>query len=126
MKKNPVIAYGIIAVIGIALMLVLSFVGLNQMDEKQAQGEKKTTEQAGGGEEAATTDPEAIVKSTCSMCHGADLSGGAGPNLQKIGSKYDQAKIENIIMNGTNGGMPGNLVSKEQAAALAEWLAKKK
>lgn len=84
--------------------------------------EKDTNEQKGG---TATANAEEIVQKNCISCHGNNLQGGAGPALNKIGSKYDKAEIENIIHNG-KGGMPGGLLSDEEASTVAEWLSQKK
>ena len=54
---------------------------------------------------------------SCYSCHGDDLSGGAGPQLDNIGSKL----IQQIIVNGT-GAMPGRIVDDETASEIAEWL----
>ncbi len=116
MKKNPVIPFALIAVLGILAMVILSVQGLNQQEEIAN----------GGGEEVAL-DPEAIAQN-CIGCHGGDLEGveGSGPSLQKIGSKYSEEEINEIIMNGIEGtAMPGGLVSSEEAQVLAEWLAQK-
>ncbi|QHS22784.1 cytochrome c [Virgibacillus sp. MSP4-1] len=128
MKKNPVIPFGIIAVLGIVAMIILSGVGVNQMDEA-GKGEKgdSTEQQAEGGGETTDAKPEDIFQNTCASCHGADLAGtGAAPSLQTVGSKYSASEIEEIINNGTDGGMPGGLVKPEQATKIAEWLAEKK
>jgi cytochrome c551 len=53
------------------------------------------------------------------------MEGASGPNLQKVGSKYNQDEIENIINNG-QGSMPAGLVPEEDATVLAEWLAQHK
>ncbi|QDP40631.1 cytochrome c550 [Radiobacillus deserti] len=121
MKKNPVIPYALIAVLGILAMIVLSFVGLDQQDEIANSGEQTEGE-------ATASDPEAVFQNTCAGCHGADLSGGAGgaPSLQEVGSKYSQEEIQDIIMNGKGTGMPAGLVDAEQAEAIAAWLAEKK
>ncbi|MDY0405100.1 cytochrome c [Virgibacillus sp. 179-BFC.A HS] len=69
---------------------------------------------------------EDIFQNNCSTCHGSDLSGGAGPDLRKIGKKHDAKEIEDIIHNG-KGGMPAQTqVSDEDAKTVAEWLASKK
>jgi cytochrome c551 len=85
-------------------------------------GEDTNNGDTGSDEYAAA---EGIYKNNCSMCHGADLSGGAGKDLRKIGSKYDQAEIVDIILNG-KGGMQAINVSEEDANTVAEWLATKK
>jgi cytochrome c551 len=78
---------------------------------------------AGGG--AATADAEKLVEQNCISCHGKNLEGGVGPNLQKVGSKLSQEEIENIILNG-QGSMPKGLLQGDDAKAVAAWLAEKK
>ncbi|MEN1970509.1 cytochrome c550 [Lentibacillus sp. N15] len=127
MKKNPVIPYALIAVIGIALVIVISIVGINQRDAIQKAEEGGDTEQSADNEEGGETsdDPEAIFKDNCATCHGDDLSGAMGPNLQEVGGRHSEEEIHDIIMNG-KGQMPQGLVPEEQADALAKWLAEKK
>ncbi|MRH43098.1 cytochrome c [Aquibacillus halophilus] len=122
MKRNPVIPYAIIAVLGILTMIVLSIVGLNQQQQIEQAAEN-------GGEqteEGQVMEPEEIAQS-CIGCHGGDLAGGSAPGLQNVGSKYTQEEIHDIIINGIEGtAMPGGLVTGEEAEALAAWLAEKK
>lgn len=90
---------------------------------------------SGGAASAAPTtavsptklDAEAIAKANCISCHGADLAGKVGPNLQKIGAKLSRDQIKNQITNG-GGGMPSmkNKLKPEEIDALADWLAAKK
>lgn len=68
---------------------------------------------------------EDIFKQNCATCHGQNLEGYVGPNLQKIGSKLNEKQILEVIKNG-RGQMPGGLVSEDQAKTLAAWLAAKK
>lgn len=100
------------------LVFLLFFYNGPQHTEKAADG-KKTTETTSAG------DPEKIVGNNCTSCHGKNLQGGAGPNLTKIGSKYSQSEIENIINHGKNG-MPAGVISAEEAKLVANWLAHKK
>lgn len=123
MKRNPVVPYAIIAALGILVMIVLSFVGHNQMEQMQLAAE-------GGGEteqegEAVSTDPEAIFENNCASCHGADLSGGMGPDLTQVGSSYSASEIQEIIASGTDGGMPAfaGQLADEEISTLATWLA---
>ncbi|ENH97494.1 cytochrome c-550 [Gracilibacillus halophilus YIM-C55.5] len=117
MKKNPIIPFAMIAVIGIVAMIVLSQYGLNHQQAQNAEG---------GEEETVEQDPEAIAQN-CIGCHGGDLEGGTGPSLQDVGSKYSQEEIYDIIMNGIQGTqMPGGLVSDGEAEVLSKWLAEKK
>ncbi|RLL48059.1 cytochrome c [Oceanobacillus piezotolerans] len=122
--KNPIIPYAIIAVIGVLAVIIISYVGAGQREAIQNEEEGGTgTEQAAEGEVA--TDPEEIFASNCAACHGADLSGGAGPDLTQVGSKYSSEEIVDIIQNGT-GTMPAqSQVAAEEATALADWLAEK-
>ncbi|WP_221565624.1 cytochrome c550 [Alkalihalobacillus sp. TS-13] len=108
MKRNPLIPFAITAVFGIAIMIVLSAVGVNEAKEKAA----------GGGEEVK---PEQIVQQTCTSCHGQNLEGGMGPALTDVGSKYKPEEIVDIIQNG-KGQMPAQSLSAEEAKAVAEFL----
>ncbi|WP_281658255.1 cytochrome c550 [Halobacillus sp. Cin3] len=122
MRKNPVIPFAIIAVLGIVAMIIVSSAGINQREAIQSEEE-------GGGEqteETASADPEEMYQNKCSNCHGGDLSGGAGPNLQEVGSRYSAEEIQDIIINGKGSQMPAGLYTGEQATQLAEWLAEKK
>lgn len=122
MKRNPVVPYGIIAVVGILSIIILSYVGVGQRDEILA-------EQEGGGEpeqaveEGATAaEPDAMYEANCASCHGADLSGGMGPALTEVGSKLSAEEVSDIIQNGV-GSMPAqSQLSPEEATAIAEWL----
>lgn len=79
----------------------------------------------GGTQDTSAGNPEEIVSNSCISCHGENLQGGAGPALNKIGAKYTQNDIEDIIKNGKNG-MPAGVISNEEAAIVAEWLSQKK
>lgn len=117
MNRNPIIPFAIIAVIGILLMISMSFYGLNKGNEL-AGGEEEVTE--------VPADPEAIFQQTCASCHGQDLGGvGTFPSLQQVGAKYSADEIKNIIANGI-GTMPPGLLQGEAADKVAEWLAEKK
>ncbi len=115
MKKNPIIPFALIAVLGILAMIILSVVGLNEQERiaTGGDGEGETTE----------ADPEALIQS-CIGCHGGDLEGGSGPSLNDVHERLSVDEIESMIINGSeNGNMPGGLVTNEEAAVLAEWLA---
>ncbi|WP_058307424.1 cytochrome c550 [Gracilibacillus massiliensis] len=114
MKRNPIIPFALIAVLGILAMIIFSVVGLNEQ-EKIANPDE-------GGEEVTIEDAEEISQS-CIGCHGGDLEGGSGPSLQDVGSKYSQEEVYDIIVNGIEGtSMPGGVVTNEEAEVLAEWL----
>lgn len=120
MRKNPVIPFAIIAALGIVVMIIVSAAGLNQREAIQ-------NEEEGGGEkqeETVDASPEELFQNQCASCHGGDLSGGAGPNLQEVGSRYSAEEIQEIIVNG-KGTMPKGLYTGEQATQVAEWLAEK-
>ncbi|MBO1511719.1 cytochrome c551 [Metabacillus bambusae] len=87
----------------------------------------------GGGEEPkeeakgtteASGDAETIVQQSCIGCHGENLEGKNGPNLQEVGAKYEKEEIKEILING-RGGMPGVLQDAD-AEVVATWLAEKK
>jgi|SRR5690625_516487 len=77
-----------------------------------------------GGSDGEAT-PDEIYKKNCASCHGQDLSGGAGPDLATIGSKYSAQEIEDIIENGI-GNMPAQKkVAEDDRTTLAQWLSDK-
>lgn len=79
------------------------------------------------GDTAAQHDGEKIVMTSCATCHGGQLQGmGNTPGLSDVGSRYSEAEILDIILNGKGNGMPANLIQGEQAEAAAAWLATQK
>lgn len=83
-----------------------------------------TNNAAAGTVDAAAA--ETVFQANCVSCHATDLSGGVGPNLQKVGGKLSQADITTRIQNG-GGGMPafkGQLTDAE-ITNLAGWLKSK-
>ncbi|MFD0711987.1 c-type cytochrome [Paenibacillus sp. GCM10027626] len=88
-----------------------------------------SSKESGGGntDGLAVTDAEAIYKNRCLGCHGNDLQGRTGPNLQKVGASLTEAELAEKITNG-NKGMPAfkKVLKQEEIDALAAWLAEKK
>jgi|SRR5690625_233196 len=121
MKRN-VLPFGIIAIVGIFVAIIVFYIGVHQRVDIQAEQSGETGEET---EEVASTDPEEIFANKCSSCHGDDLSGGMGPDLTKVGADLSVDEIEDIIVNG-QGSMPPGLAVGEEAQALAEWLGEMK
>jgi cytochrome c551 len=104
---------------GTALVMGLAACGGGN-DKGTDTGTNKGTDK---GTDTASSDAGAkIFDQKCSSCHGGDLTGGMGPNLTKVGSKYSKADILNIIQNG-KGQMPAKVVTGDDANQVAEWLA---
>lgn len=76
-----------------------------------------------GDGQASAEDGEVVYRSaSCFSCHGADLEGASGPNLQDVGSRLTSDEIRTVVEEGTNV-MPGGLVEDpEELDALVEWL----
>ncbi|MGG1517230.1 cytochrome c [Paenibacillus oryzisoli] len=81
----------------------------------------------GGGTTTASGDAQTVFKANCVACHGANLEGGVGPNLQKIGGKLSKDQITATVTNG-KGAMPSfkGKLSDGDISSLATWLADKK
>lgn len=127
MKKNPVIPYAIIAVIGILAVIVLSTAGVGQRaDIQKADKGSENTEQQDKKDEGGSDDPNEIFQANCAACHGSDLTGQVGPNLTKIGSQLSADDIANIIHKGKGNMPPQTQVGDDEAKTLAKWLSKKK
>ncbi|GGN66142.1 MULTISPECIES: c-type cytochrome [Oceanobacillus] len=128
--KNAVVPYALIAVLGIVAVIIISVIGLNNQAEiAEGEDEGEETEQVeNGGEEGGETaggDADEIFQNNCAMCHGADLTGGGGPDLTAVGASYSADDIKEIIQNGKGAMPPVQAVQGEELDALAEWLSEK-
>lgn len=87
-------------------------------------GTTESTQAPASGAAAQNADGKLIYKNYCLTCHGGNLEGGRGPNLQQVGERLDADMIANKVLKG-GGGMPAFKVSlkKEDIQAVAEWLA---
>ena len=125
--KNAAAPYAIIAILGIAAVIIISVIGLNQRADIAEGDEPEQVEEGGEVAEGETAggDADAVYQSNCAMCHGADLTGGAGPDLTAVGSSLSADEIKDIIQNG-QGGMPAiPAVQGEELDALSTWLSEK-
>jgi mono/diheme cytochrome c family protein len=111
MKK---LIYGVICVV------FFSFLSACGGGDEEAETEKAPTEEQAPTADAGDADSK--YQQSCSQCHGGDLVSGSAPDLDMIGSKYSKDEILGIINNG-KGGMPGGLLTGEDAEAVASWLA---
>ncbi|USY49926.1 cytochrome c [Bacillus altitudinis] len=117
MKRNPLIPFLLIAILGIGLTFFLSMKGLKDED-KIASGGKEQKQ-----EESANATPEELYKQNCISCHGENYEGGAGPALKGVGDKLEVADIKKKIQEGGNG-MPGGLIPNEKLDEMSEWVSK--
>lgn len=92
-------------------------------------GEEESKETNSGSNSEDTTASanvgEDLYQKSCVGCHGGNLEGTVGPALDKVGNSLSKEEIETIILEGA-GGMPGGLVTGDDASQLAEWLSTKK
>ncbi|MCM3537983.1 c-type cytochrome [Priestia endophytica] len=110
--KKILITSGInIVLIGCLLFLLFFYKGSQDLQNED-------------GEATTVGNPEEIVSQNCIACHGDNLQGGSGPPLNRVGLKYQQNEIEDIINNG-KGAMPAGVISAEEAKVVAEWLSQK-
>ncbi|BFT75487.1 MULTISPECIES: cytochrome c [Paenibacillus] len=72
----------------------------------------------------AQADPHKVYQNFCISCHGNQLQGGEGPNIQKVGERLTEDEIIKRIQKG-GGGMPPFQVAlkEEELKVLAAWLA---
>ncbi|MCJ8006854.1 cytochrome c550 [Lederbergia wuyishanensis] len=113
MKRNPIVPYILIMVMGLVLVFFLGIKGIGDAKEiaKEAEG--------GGEEVAAEFNPEAASK-TCIGCHGENLEGAGGaPSLH--GTGLSKEEIADILTNG-KGMMPKGLIPAENVDEMAEWV----
>ncbi|RDW16528.1 cytochrome C551 [Oceanobacillus arenosus] len=103
--------------------LVLGACGGGNEEPKEEATDNGTEESTEGGSVDANAG-EAVFAKNCSACHGADLSGGVGPDLTQVGSRYSAEEIADIVTNG-KGKMPPLNVAGEDLDNLTNWLAEK-
>ncbi|TBL72716.1 c-type cytochrome [Paenibacillus thalictri] len=114
--------------IGLTLLLAVS---LSACGKSTAPAPTPAPANQGSGTAAGGTsssvDAQAVFKQNCISCHGSNLEGGVGPNLQKIGGKYSKDQISTLVNSG-KGAMPSfkGRLSDSEIGALADWLAAKK
>lgn len=97
-----------------------------QQETEQPADDAPAEEETPADEGTTEVDVEAARQSyeqNCLMCHGQNLEGGNGPQLNDVGARYSEEGILEILENGKGAGMPGGLVSEEEAKNLAAWLA---
>lgn len=114
MKRNPIVPYILIMVMGLVLVFFLGIKGIGDA--------KEIANEAEGGEETQVEfEPEAFANKTCISCHGENLEGqGSVPSLH--GTGLSKEEIADILING-QGGMPGGLVQPDNVDEMAEWIA---
>ena len=103
-----------------AVLLIFSAAACGGGNDNNNAGNKSSS--SGGGDTSAANK---IFQQNCAACHGNNLQGKNGPNLQTIGSELTKDQILKQIKNG-GGGMPGDIISGKDAELVAAWLANKK
>ncbi|CAM3950073.1 cytochrome c550 [Lederbergia lenta] len=118
MKRNAIVPYILIMVLGLGLIFFLGIKGIG--DSKEIAKEQD----GGTQEETVAFEPEEFANTTCITCHGENLEGAGAPSLHGTGLSEDE--IADILVNGTDGGMPGGLVNPENVEEMAAWIAELK
>jgi cytochrome c551 len=111
----------------LSLLLAVSLSACGKSNTTPSPPAASGTPAATSSGATSTVDAQAVFKANCVSCHGANLEGMVGPNLQKVGGKYSKDQIVAIITNG-RGGMPSfkAKLSNDEINAVAAWLANKK
>jgi cytochrome c oxidase cbb3-type subunit III len=139
-----VLFFGLVfwAVIFAAYYLLSGWSSQAEFAQKMAAHQQQVAQQGGGkplgGAPAATAKPEKksgedqvaagkqLFAQNCAACHGADATGGIGPDLTAKTFKFGRSDdaITTTIKGGRPGGMPafGNQLSTDQIAALAAFI----
>jgi len=121
MSRNPIVPYILIFALGLGLIFFMSLYGLDQKKEIAEQGEDGKTEEAEAPADSADFDAEAVAQGKCIGCHGGDLTGGMGPAL--AGTSQSKDEIKDVILHGTDGGMPGGLIKDDaELDAMADYI----
>ncbi|GAE30690.1 cytochrome c551 [Halalkalibacter hemicellulosilyticusJCM 9152] len=118
MKGKPLLPFAVTAIVGILLMVALSFWAMDQRAQMDSDEEAE--------EEIVIDDPivagEELYSRSCISCHGGDLSGTSGPALNALEGHLTAEEIVNIIHTGP-GTMPAfDNLSDLEADAIAQYL----
>jgi len=117
MNRSPIFPFVMIMVVGVVVMLLISFKGIGDSKDLAAELNGSDEKQT----ETTAVNPEEIYNKTCIGCHGDQYQGGAGPGLVGVSERLSKEEIEDIVVNGKNA-MPPGLVPAEKAGEMAEWL----
>ncbi|GFZ79738.1 hypothetical protein GCM10008018_26620 [Paenibacillus marchantiophytorum] len=113
----------------LSLLLAVSLSACGKSNTTKPSPTTGTTGTPAATSSGTTTkvDAQAVFKANCVSCHGANLEGLVGPNLQKVGSKLSKEQIVAIVTNG-KGAMPSfkGKLSDDEISSVATWLADKK
>jgi mono/diheme cytochrome c family protein len=72
--------------------------------------------------EGEATSGEALYSANCSSCHGADASGGSGPNLIEEVEEGEQEEMIEVILEG-EGEMPSfSDLEDQDIADILAWI----
>lgn len=94
-------------------MTSILFLGACGGDSGEA--ENPSTDDLSAGEEL-------YQQNSCIGCHGSELEGASGPNLQNVGDRLAPEEIEEVIVEG-RGQMRGGLITdEEELDTIVEWL----
>ena len=122
MRGKPLYPFAITAALGILLVVILSFVGIN-IGPEYADNEENNNVNEEQAQQEEEDDPlelgEDVYEGQCASCHGGDLEGGTGPALDE--GQYDEDEILTAIEEGP-GEMPADLVDGEEADAVTEFI----
>ena len=116
MGKNPIVPFLLIMGLGVGLIFFMSLYGLDQKAEIADQNGE-----GGETEEVEDFDVASFADAKCATCHGGNLEGqGSVPGL--VGTDLSAAELEEIIKDGTDGGMPGGIVPAGDLDAMVDYI----
>ncbi|NHN30469.1 c-type cytochrome [Paenibacillus agricola] len=118
----------IILIVGLLLMLGLAACGYNSASHNgDESGNPEAKQPANLTEGSSKANGEALYKANCIACHGANLEGTIGSNLQKLGAQRSKEQIADKVQHG-GGSMPAfkDKLKDADIQSLAEWLSTKK
>ena len=113
MKRNAIVPYILIMVMGVLLVAGVSTIAIFYS--------KEAAEADGTPEEEVALSPEEIYTQSCMVCHGENYEGAMGPALTGLGDRLSEDEIRDVLVNG-RGAMPGNLIPGEALDDMIEWL----
>ena len=115
MKRNLLLLLGIMLVLAVAV----SFGACGDGDSTTTSAGSPSTTAASGSE---TVDGSEVFATTCAGCHGADGTGGRGPDLTVRSSLTKDRIVDQVTNGGSSMPSYGERLNSDEISAVADFV----
>lgn len=105
----------------VSVLFVLGLFGCGDKEEEGTDSGGASDGGSDGAGEVGSEDGAALFATYCAGCHGADATGGVGPNLLDEVEAGEEEEAISVILEG-DGSMPAIPVTEAEAAAIVDYV----